>query len=286
MEKEASGTRRWTAARKLPWMPDRMRSVQPRFPDNFDVAQLAAELRAAGTAAGFAIEEYGRAAHVPLLAFVRPAPLECPAIYVSAGIHGDEPAPPLALLRMLRAGFFDDRARWFVCPLLNPEALHRRTREDPRGRDLNRDYREPQSSAVRQHLGWLRRQPRFAAAFCLHEDWEARGFYCYELNPEKRPSLAPAALKAAEAFCAVDTSAQIDGWPAAGGLISPQIDPAKREQWPEAIYLLVHHTPLCYTFETPSTFPLAPRLAAHCAALDAAVGTLAGRARSSTLPTP
>jgi protein MpaA len=253
-----------------------MRSVQPRFPDDLNVAQLAAELHAAGTAAGFAVEPYGSTAEAPLLALTRTAPPDRPAIYVSAGIHGDEPAPPLALLRLLRSGFFDDRAQWFLCPLLHPGALHRRSREDPFGRDLNRDYRNPQSNEVRQHLAWLQRQPRFAATFCLHEDWEAQGFYCYELNPTGLPSLAPALLAAVSAVCTIDVSPQIDGWAASDGLIRPQIDPAEREQWPEAIHLVVHHTALSYTFETPSASPIPVRIAAHCTALEAAVGALAG----------
>jgi len=65
----------------------------------------------------------------------------------------------------------------------------------------------------------------------------------------------------------IDIADVIDGRPAAGGIIRPEGDPAKRELWPEAIYLRAHHTGLAYTLETPSALPLAQRLAAQVAAV-------------------
>ena len=59
------------------------------------------------------------------------------------------------------------------------------------------------------------------------------------------------------------------------GIIRPIDDPALRELWPETIYLRAHHTQLGYTIETPSALPLARRIAAHRAALDAAIARVA-----------
>lgn len=231
---------------------------------------MAARLAAAGRAAGFAVETFGEIAGTPLLALTKAAPDRRPRLYLSAGIHGDEPAPPRALLQLLEQGFFDARADWFVCPLLNPAGMARGTRENPAGHDLNRDYRSQQSAEIRAHVAWLRRQPEFDLALCLHEDWEAAGFYLYELNPDRRPSLAEAMIAAVRPVCPIDPADVIDGRPAADGIIRPDADPAKRELWPEAIYLRAHHTRLCYTLETPSGRPLAQRLAAHVAAVTAA----------------
>jgi hypothetical protein len=50
-----------------------------------------------------------------------------------------------------------------------------------------------------------------------------------------------------------------------------------RETWPEAIYLRAHHTTLSYTLETPSAFPLAQRIAALRAAVEAALASLSPR---------
>jgi murein peptide amidase A len=235
-----------------------------------EVAGLIARLDAAGRAAGFAAETFGEVDGLPLLALRRPAPDGRPRVYVSAGIHGDEPAPPRALLALLEQGFFGDECAWFLCPLLNPAGLVRGRRGNPDGLDLNRDYRSRATAEVRAHIAWLERQPPFALTLCLHEDWEARGFYLYELNPGGHPSLAEPIIEAVRGISPIDQAEVIDGRPARGGIIRPDGDPAKRDQWPEAIYLRARHTRLSYTLETPSGRPLAERVAALIAAVAAA----------------
>ncbi|MDD2764657.1 MAG: M14 family metallocarboxypeptidase [Opitutaceae bacterium] len=235
------------------------------------VAALAARFIAAGRAAGFQIETFGEISGVPLLALTKPAPGRQPRFYLSAGIHGDEPAPPQALLHLLREQFFDARGSWYLCPLLNPAGMIRGTRENHEGRDLNRDYRSLLSAEIRAHIAWLKRQPPFELALCLHEDWESQGFYLYELNPDRRPSLAEATVAAVAKICPIDHAPIIDGRPAAGGIIRPDGDPATRELWPEAIYLRAHHTRLNYTLETPSARPVPQRIQAHVTAVTTAV---------------
>src|SRR5690606_39381854 len=54
----------------------------------------------------------------------------------------------------------------------------------------------------------------------------------------------------------------IDGRPVAEqGIIRPEHEPMRRDQWPEAIHLLAHHTSLCYTVETPSAYDFTERVA-------------------------
>jgi hypothetical protein len=226
---------------------------------------------AAARVEGFAVESFGKVQGHTLLAGTKRAPGSRPRVYLSAGIHGDEPAPPLALLRLLQEGFFDARCDWFVCPLLNPTGMAAGTRENHERRDLNRQYRSREAAEVRAHVAWLRRQPSFDLALCLHEDWESSGFYLYELNPDRRPSLAEPVVAAVGKICPLDFSATIDGRPAQGGIIRPEDDPAKRELWPEAIYLRAHHTRLSYTLETPSAHPLPQRIQAHVIAVTTAV---------------
>lgn len=239
-----------------------------------DPVEFTPRFDAAARRAGFAAEQFGEIAGHSLMAYTRPAS-SSRAIYVSAGMHGDEPAPPWAMLQLLEDHCFDERAAWLLCPLLNPTGLARGSRDNFEGRDLNRDYKTPVSAEVRAHIAWLQRQPRFDAAFCLHEDYEAAGFYLYELNPEERPSLAYAALAAASGHCPIEQSAIIDGREAAEpGIIRPLSDPLLRDAWPEAIYLRHHHTTLSYTFESPSGFPLNARIAALAAAFRAALDRL------------
>ena len=248
---------------------------------NTSIFQPREYLARAGSAAregGFEVDTFGEIGGCPLLAFRRRTEMPRPRIYLSAGIHGDEPAPPLALLELIIQGAFDARAEWFLCPLLNPVGLAAGTRENGSGVDLNRDYRDPVSTEAAAHISWLRRQPGFDLVVCLHEDFESLGFYLYEQNPDRRPSLAEVMIAAAAGVMPIDLSPVIDGREARGGIIRPSGEPSERPKWPEAIYLRAHHTRLAYTVETPSQFPLAQRVAALCAVVSAAIeGSPAGR---------
>jgi len=236
-----------------------------------DPPALAARFAAAGAAAGFRVEPFGEVEGCPLFALTRRTPGPRPRIYLSSGIHGDEPAPPLTLLAMLEAGIFDRRANWFICPLLNPGGLRRSVRENPGGLDLNRDYKDRQSPEIAAHVRWLQRQPNFAVSISVHEDWESKGYYVYELNPQHRASLAEPMIAAVAPVCPIDLSPVIDGREARDGILRPIADPKLREKWPESIYLRAHHTSLTYTIESPSAFPLEQRIAAHRAALETAI---------------
>lgn len=240
-----------------------------------DPAEFIPRFDAAARRADFVAERFGEINGYALNAYTKQATPEAPRVYVSAGMHGDEPAPPWALLELVERGFFDARASWWICPVLNPTGLALGTRENFAGVDLNRDYKRPSSAEIRTHIAWLERQPDFHAAFCLHEDYEATGFYLYELNPDHRPTLADAALAGAARHCPIENAAIIDGREsAAPGIIRPVSDPLLRDQWPEAIYLRHGRTTLSYTFESPTQLPLEQRVAAHCAALHDALTRL------------
>jgi len=238
-----------------------------------DPSVFSPRFSAAALAAGFMEEQFGTVEGDGLFGYTKPAPGR-PAVYLSSGVHGDEPAPPWALLRLLQEGFFDARCSWFLCPLVNPAGFRRATRENTAGLDINRDYKSLQTPEARAHVAWLRHQPQFNVVFCIHEDWEAKGFYLYELNPEGRPSLAPAMLAAARAHCPIEAASVIDGRESAEpGIIRPISDPLLRETWPEAIYLREHHGSLHYTIESPSVLPLEQRVATLGAAIKAAINT-------------
>jgi hypothetical protein len=182
--------------------------------------------------------------------------------YISTGIHGDEPAGPLAIQRLLEEDQWPGDLALHLCPCLNPEGFRLNRRENEFGLDLNRDYRHRRSPAVRAHVAWLDRQPSFDLALCLHEDWESHGFYVYELNPEHRPSLAEGIIEQVATVCPIDPSPQIEGRAAQGGIIRPNLDPSSRPEWPEAFYLIQNKTRLSYTLEAPSDWPLPIRTAA------------------------
>jgi hypothetical protein len=196
-----------------------------------------------------------------------------PKLYLSTGMHGDEPAGPVALREQLRRDAWPAGAALWICPRLNPTGCRLGTRENADGVDQNRDYLHLRSAETRAHVAWMERQPDFDLHVCLHEDWEAHGFYLYEINPDGRPSRADAVVGAVASICPVDDSAEIDGRrSAAPGIIRPPLDPALRPEWPEAFWLLRHRSRFGYTLEAPSDWPLQVRVAAFVAAVDALCG--------------
>lgn len=202
-------------------------------------------------------------------------------VYLSAGIHGDEPAGPLAALRLLRENQWPENLDLCLCPCLNSTGFALNRRGNDQGFDLNRDYRHFKSDEVRAHVKWLERQSDFALTLCLHEDWESHGFYVYELNPDQRPSLAETIVEAVARVCPIDQSPLIEGREAKGGIINPNLDPNSRPEWPEAFWLLQNKTRQSYTLEAPSDFPLETRVSALVAGVNAALARLSSASRLS-----
>jgi predicted deacylase len=211
-------------------------------------------------------------APVEFFAWHRDVPSPRRRVYISTGIHGDEPAGPLAALPLVRENLWPADAALWLCPCLNPSGFPLNRRENSAGIDLNRDYRHLQSAEVRAHVQWLQQQPAFDLVLCLHEDWESHGFYLYELNPDQRPSLAESIIDAVAAVCPVDPSPVIEDRPAHNGIIRPVMVPLDRPQWPESLYLIAQNkTRLSYTVEAPSDFPLTARVAALTTAVRTAL---------------
>lgn len=240
--------------------------------ETIDISAVSRDIHQAALRAGWEWETF----HEPLnlRAYRRAAPEARLKLYLSTGIHGDEPSGPLAVLELLRQNEWPAHLDIRLVPCLNPTGFDLNTRENAEGTDLNRDYRNPQTGEIRAHVAWMERQPRFDLAIVLHEDWEANGFYLYELNPDGRPSLAPQVTREVGAVCPIETAAVVDSWPAAGGVIRPDVPPEARPQWAEALYLLVNKSRFGYTMETPSDFPLSIRVAAHVRAVRAALGAV------------
>lgn len=195
------------------------------------------------------------------------------SIYLSAGVHGDEPAPLLALIELWESRQFDDRFDWTICPIINPIGLARGTRENAAGIDLNRDYRTPQTEEVGSHLDWLSQHlpaNGFDISICLHEDWEAKGPYLYLINKNADPTIGRSILAAMDTIIPVEKAPVIDEMAADNGLIQPERDieqlRQERDDWPEAFYLWPH-SQISITLESPSGFPMQQRVACQTTAL-------------------
>ncbi len=202
-----------------------------------------------------------------LMAWERPS--SGPRVYLSAGIHGDEPAGPLAMLDLIQSDFFTSDIHWLLCPVLNPDGMAAGTRHNAAGCDLNRDYWARLTPEVQAHAAWLEAMPTPRMFISLHEDWETHGFYLYEINlGMDAPLRAPAIIDAARPWFPAQPGPLIDDHRArADGWIYHQAEADLPEAWPEAIFLAKHGCPLSFTFETPSQAPLAARAAAHAAAV-------------------
>jgi len=267
------------------------KNINGYFGAGIEIKAVLKDCLTAAWARGWSVEEISAGPKTSLLALTRlsspvqhDSPVEptSPAggsllpehvsrIYISAGIHGDEPAGPLAVRQLLEEDQWPPNVSLWICPCLNPTGFALNRRENDAGTDLNRQYLQPMAEETTAHIGWLKRQPFFDLCLCLHEDWESPGFYLYELNPDNRPSLAEAMVESVGEICPIDRSEIIEGRAARHGIIRPSVDPRSRPQWPEAFFLLTYKTRLSYTLEAPSDFPLSVRVDALAAAVRVAV---------------
>ncbi len=237
------------------------------MPELFDWPAFLPEFSASARSSGFRETLLLETEDGPLSGWEKPG--AGPTVYLSAGIHGDEPAGPLAALRLLQEGFFREGFRWIVCPALNPGGLSLGTRENRAGVDLNRDYLAQRSPETAAHAAWLLAKGAPDVFVSLHEDWESEGFYFYEINlGEDNPARAAALLAAVSAYLPTETGTEIDGHAIRSpGWIHHRAEADLPDAWPEAIFLAKNGCPLSFTFETPSKMPLETRIAAHMAGM-------------------
>ena len=252
--------------------------------DTIDIQQTLRDIETAARDHGWNSETFFESKELKLFALTRstrsgstldPRPSTPRRIYLSTGIHGDEPAGPLTALRLLQENQWPENLDLWFCPCLNPLGFTLNTRENGRGIDLNREYLNPAAEEIKAHIAWIERQPNFDLCLLMHEDWESYGFYLYEQNPDARPSLAEPMIEAISKVCPIDPNELIEGRPAKNGIIRPNIDLQTRPQWPEAFYLIDHKTRLSYTLEGPSDYPLSTRVDALVAAVRTALSNLA-----------
>jgi predicted deacylase len=243
------------------------------FGETIDIRAVLHDVETTAQAHGWHSELFHKAGDLKLFSLHRTCHDEAKRrrIYISAGIHGDEPAGPLAASRLIQENNWPEGTEIFLLPCLDPVGFTLNKRENADGIDLNRDYRNPKAAETRAHIAWLECQTKFDLYLCLHEDWESQGFYLYEQNPDAKPSFAEKMIEAAKIVCPVDPSEIIEDRPAQNGIIRPNISPQERPAWPEALYLITQKSRQGYTLEAPSDFPLATRVNALVAAVNAAL---------------
>ena len=252
------------------------------FGETIDIQAVLRDIESAARQFGWKPETFLNAAGLELFALTRPDSRSSQGalrVYISTGIHGNEPAGPLAARRLLQENRWPVPLDLTLCPCLNPSGFVLNRRENRRGIDLNRQYRLPQAEEVVAHVAWLERQAPFDLCLCLHEDWESLGFYVYELKTAGLPPVADAIVRSVAEVCPIDRSEMIEGRPAHNGILRPDVDPRTRPDWPEAFFLLTHKTRISCTLEAPSDFALSVRVAALVAGVNTALELVAANPR-------
>ena len=198
------------------------------------------------------------------------------SLYLSAGIHGDEPAGVAGLLRWAEENAeVLSGIRFVIFPCLNPWGLAENCRLDAAGRDLNRMFDEAVTSPIREWREFMGGK-RFDVAAMLHEDYDAHGTYLYELTRRGRRD-------GDRLLAGVDPvmprhEGRADGQKLQNGIkrrtrgirgIAETIDGMA-----EAIHLYLEHAEVTLTFETPSEFSLYRRVEAQKRFLDGVAGML------------
>ncbi len=250
---------------------------------------LVAEWRALGRRDGFGVREVacvGATRTLLAAELVRPG---APVVSISAGVHGDEPAAPWALLAIVRDGLLDDRFGYRLWPCTNPSGYVLGTRANAEGDDINRGYSRGGTTPEAKAIVTANRDRRFALTLDLHEDYEADGFYCYEpvvggtapLGGAIVTAIDEAGLPVQELETTFDLGYPVEAEHLRGlerGRVLPNVE-AERKYFtglPFSLYALRRATRRALTIESPRSLPWNDRIATHRVAVTAALAT-AGR---------
>jgi len=193
--------------------------------------------------------------------------------YLSAGIHGDEPASTEGLIDWAEThtdGLAALPVRIFPC--LNPWGLAGNLRCDADGRDLNRCFDRQRMPPQLQAWTAIIADDTYRMTLHLHEDYDAQGIYVHETTLQRAPVwIVDPFFAAAGRVIPADRRPKIEGRAFRNGIMQRRLTP---DLWkwgsPEAFYLATQHGGHAITFETPSEFSLTRRVAAQSAFLDAA----------------
>ncbi|HUI07941.1 MAG TPA: M14 family metallocarboxypeptidase [Verrucomicrobiae bacterium] len=203
-----------------------------------------------------------------------------PTIFLTAGIHGEEPGSVEGALRWLENGEWARwRVNWLVLPCINPYGWERNQRRNAQRLDINRQFRDPSACPEAGLVRRLVRGQRFLFMLDFHEDVDASGYYLYELRAGP-PFIGERVVRAVGKIIPINRDKVIDGNRATGVALIRREGTARalhrRRRWPMAFHVFLNCTDHVLGSETPVRFPLERRAAAHNVALRTALAALAG----------
>lgn len=187
-------------------------------------------------------------------------------ICLVAGVHGDEVDGVWAALHFAR-----DFSRipelvstyaLTIYPCINPVGYERMTRENGKGKDLNREFGRASDEIEVQIMERELGGQEFTGFISGHSDFESFGLYAYATGPVISERLAKPALFQASGIIPINLDAVIDGYPAQYGIIN--------QRFPGSLGPLTKGKtePFEITIETPNLFSLRKRVEAQAIAFE------------------
>jgi hypothetical protein len=203
--------------------------------------------------------------------------LQTKRIFLSAGIHGDEPAGVEAILTFLE--HFHEYAvllegvKATILPCDNPFGYERDRRENADGFDLNQQFQAPNSTQETRLINKVIGQRSFDMALSFHEDVEGEGFYLWERKCPPLKSMGELVMQRMAQEYPIEPKAKIEGFPNRQGVIS--LDKRYLEKgWTQEYYLFRQGTKYCFTLESPASMSFQKRVEMHLLALRTSVKLL------------
>jgi len=210
---------------------------------------------------------------------------DLPTIFITAGIHGNEPGGVWAAIELLnRCPDWPDLYKPFsftILPCTNPYGYEYNTRENAEGIDLNRQFRDsrppPEVSFIKKMVAGR----AYSLTMEFHEDIDSPGFYLYELIQKGEAPWGRNIINVVSKRFPINRNREIEGTSADSGLILRQDGDSSfhqfvnsRADWPQAFYHFTNGTRRSYTTEPPTSLTDGERTEIHLMALDVAIRKL------------
>ncbi|MFH1444573.1 MAG: M14 family metallocarboxypeptidase [Candidatus Peregrinibacteria bacterium] len=202
-----------------------------------------------------------------------------PTIFISAGMHGDEPAGVHAVIRFLNTDLdqYRDRFNIVALPCLNPSGFDAGTHNTASGLNINDHFGKQSDDAVIQAIEAKIKSlaPSILLALDLHEDnsGDQLGCYAHEMISRGTDRIAHQVL---EVLAPTDICRQpeIYGAQNANGVIEETVEDSQGSLGRLDLYLKTHSTQHVMSIETPSVWPLEKRIQAHLAMIHRGLETI------------
>jgi hypothetical protein len=245
-----------------------------------DYAALAARWKALRANGELAVREVACVGAARTLLCAERGDASAPLVALAAGVHGDEPAGPWALLELFERDELDRAYAFRIWPCTNPTGFEKGTRANAEGEDVNRSFGRGGQTPEARAIVTANRDRKYALSIDLHEDCDAEGFYCYEYG---EPGLARAVIGAVRSagfqvqdLTRCDLGAPFEQMQLEDGVVrpSPAAEIESLGGLSYSLSIIRHAAQRALTFETPSCLAAGDRITIHGIAVKAALAAL------------